>query len=76
MCCLNRAFLRLRDGLGLRDCGRRYFCAGGANANAGTAQLVGLKAVSGLDDLQLVLVGNCLDVFGLEVNFGGMALDS
>ena len=40
------------------------------------AQLVGLKAVSGLDDLQLVLVGNCLDVFGLEVNFGGMVLDS
>ena len=40
------------------------------------AQLVGLKVVSGLDDVRLVLVGNCLDVFGLEVKFGGMALDA
>ena len=44
--------------------------------NRGDAQLVGLKVVSGLNDLRLVLVRNYLDVFGLEVNFGGMALDS
>ena len=30
----------------------------------------------GLDDLRLELVKNCLQVFRLEVNFGGMALDS